>query len=59
MKDQANRLREIVSKVNNDNIKAVFCGHTHGASISYLNENKPQICASSGLIGFVNNITIK
>lgn len=45
--------------VNNDNIKAVFCGHTHGASISYLNENKPQICASSGLIGFVNNITIK
>lgn len=45
--------------VNNENIKAVFCGHTHGASISYLNKNKPQYCASSGLIGFVNNITIK
>lgn len=43
----------------NDNIKAIFCGHTHGSSVSYFANNKPQYCGSSGLIGFVNNITIK
>ena len=40
-------------------IKAILCGHTHGASTTYINKNKPQLCASSGLIGFVNNIIIK
>ena len=40
-------------------IKAVFCGHTHGASMTYIAKDKPQYCSSSGLIGYVNNITIK
>ena len=45
--------------INNPLIKAIFCGHVHGASLSYFAPNKPQYCASSGLIGYVNNITIK
>ena len=44
---------------NNNLIKAIFCGHTHGASKSFVSENKPQFCASSGLIGYVNLIKIK
>lgn len=45
--------------INNENVKTILCGHTHGHSETYFAPNKPQICASSGLIGFVNNITIK
>lgn len=44
---------------HNENIKAIFCGHTHGASVSDFALNKKQYCASSGLIGYVNLITIK
>ena len=40
-------------------IKAILCGHVHGAHQSYFGKNKIQICASSGLIGYVNNITLK
>lgn len=42
----------------NDLIKAIFCGHVHGSHRSFFAENKLQICASSGLIGYVNNITL-
>ena len=45
--------------VNNDNIKTILCGHTHGHLESYFAPNKLQCCASSGLIGLVNKITIK
>lgn len=45
--------------VNNDNIKTIFCGHTHGYSSSLFSKDKYQYCASSGLIGFVNKILIK
>lgn len=56
---------DIVSKetidlfINNVNVKAILCGHTHGASTSMYCKNKPIICASSGLIGYVNKIIIK
>ena len=45
--------------VNNSNIKAILCGHTHGHLESYFAPNKMQCCASSGLIGLVNKIIIK
>ncbi len=45
--------------INNPLIKAIFCGHTHGASTSNFAIDKKQYCASSGLIGYVNLITIK
>ncbi len=45
--------------VNNENIKSVFCGHTHSHNESYITNGKMQCTASSGLIGFVNKITIK
>lgn len=59
-----NNTDEVTSKfikliISEPLIKAIFCGHTHGASVSYFAPNKPQHCASSGLIGFVNNIVIK
>lgn len=44
---------------NNTNIKAIFCGHTHGASETFFAINKKQYCASSGLIGYVNHIIVK
>ena len=44
--------------INSKQIKAVLCGHTHGFSKTYIAPNKPQICASSGLIGFINNLII-
>jgi len=42
-----------------NNVKAILCGHTHGHSETYFAPNKLEICASSGLIGFVNKIIIK
>lgn len=45
--------------VDNDNIKMVLCGHTHGHSETYINKNKLQCSASSGLIGWVNKIIVK
>lgn len=39
-------------------IKAILCGHVHGYHISYFAEGRPQICASSGLIGFVHSFTV-
>ena len=44
--------------ISNENVKAILCGHTHGKSVSNFGSNKPQYIASSGLIGFVNKITI-
>lgn len=44
---------------SSDEIKAIFCGHTHGAITSIISPNKPQYCCSSGLIGSVNKIIIK
>ena len=45
--------------IENENVKAILCGHTHGASTSFYCKDKPIICASSGLIGYVNKIIIK
>lgn len=45
--------------VNSENIKAIFCGHVHGANVANFGLNKPQYCASSGLIGYVNKVLIK
>ena len=45
--------------VQNDNIKAILCGHTHAHSETYFAKNKLQCCATSGLIGLVNKIIIK
>lgn len=42
-----------------DEVKALFCGHTHGAIVSSIAPNKPQFCCSSGLIGSVNRILIE
>ena len=39
-------------------VKAIFCGHVHGYHFSYFAEGKPQICASSGMVGFVHKFTI-
>lgn len=44
--------------VYSNNVKAVFCGHTHGMNVTNFGLNKPQYIASSGLIGYVNKITI-
>ena len=40
-------------------ITNILCGHTHGKGESYFAKGKKQYCASSGLIGYLNNITIK
>lgn len=40
-------------------ITNILCGHTHGKGESNFANNKKQFCASSGLIGYLNNITIK
>ncbi len=39
-------------------VKAILCGHVHGYHLSYFYNGKPQICASSGLAGFVHKLTI-
>lgn len=39
-------------------VKAILCGHVHGYHFSYFAEGKPQICASSGMVGFVHKFTI-
>lgn len=39
-------------------VKAILCGHVHGYHLSYFYGDKPQICASSGLAGFVHKLTI-
>lgn len=43
---------------SSDQVKAVLCGHTHGAIASLIAPNKTQYCCSSGLIGHVNKIII-
>lgn len=45
--------------INNEYIKAILCGHTHGHSETYFAPNKLEVCASSGLIGLVNKIIVK
>lgn len=45
--------------IENKLVKAILCGHTHGASSSFFAKGKVQYCASSGLIGYVNNIIVK
>jgi hypothetical protein len=45
--------------VESELVKVILCGHVHGAHQSCFGENKLQICASSGLIGYINNITLK
>lgn len=45
--------------INNDLVKALLCGHVHGYNESMFTLSKKQYCASSGLIGKVNNITVK
>ena len=45
--------------MNNDNIKAILCGHVHAHSETYYAKGKLECCASSGLIGLINKITIK
>ena len=43
----------------NEMFKLILCGHIHGYHKSAFAKNRYQICASSGLIGKVNNIKIK
>ncbi len=38
--------------------KAILCGHVHGYDCSYFAKGKPQICASSGMVGFVHSLTV-
>ncbi|MCB9498407.1 MAG: metallophosphoesterase [Bacillales bacterium] len=40
-------------------VRAIFCGHTHGAIYSLVAPGKPQYCCSSGLIGNVNMIIVR
>lgn len=42
----------------NSAVKAILCGHVHGYHCSYFAKGKPQICASSGMVGFVHSLTI-
>jgi 3',5'-cyclic AMP phosphodiesterase CpdA len=44
---------------SSDQVKAVLCGHIHGAMASFIAPDKPQYCCSSGLIGSVNKIIIR
>ena len=39
-------------------VKALLCGHVHGYHFSYFADGKPQICASSGMVGFVHRLTV-
>ncbi|MDD4243284.1 MAG: metallophosphoesterase [Bacilli bacterium] len=39
-------------------VKALLCGHTHGSITSRFAPKIVQYCCSSGLIGFVNKITV-
>ena len=45
--------------IENENIKAILCGHTHGYSTSMFANNKYQYGVSSAIIGNLYNITIK
>ena len=42
-----------------DNIKAIFCGHCHGKSGTYFTNEKREYVCSSGLIGALNEIIIE
>lgn len=44
---------------SSDEVKAVLCGHTHGAIASFIAPDKPQYCCSSGLLGNVQKIIIR
>ena len=58
--DTDNLTKEFIDLlVSNENIKAILCGHIHGHSETYFAKGKIECCASSGLIGLVNVITIK
>lgn len=37
---------------------AILCGHVHGFRTSFFAPGKQQICASSGLVGFVDRVSI-
>ena len=45
--------------VNNKKIIGVLCGHFHGYHENSLSDYLKQFVASSGLIGYVNEIIIK
>mgnify|MGYP003413088927 CR=1 FL=1 len=45
--------------IENKNIKAILCGHTHGYSTSMFALDKYQYGVSSAIIGNLYNITIK
>ncbi|MFH0993311.1 MAG: hypothetical protein V1761_03060, partial [bacterium] len=55
--ESTSRLIDLIG--SRDEVKAIFCGHTHGAIASCIAPNKPQYCCSSGLIGSVNKIIIE
>jgi len=44
---------------SSEEVKAIFCGHTHGAITSYIAPRIPQYCCSSGLMGHVQKIIIR
>ena len=45
--------------INEDSIKALLCGHCHGADMNYFTKGKMQIICSSGLVGYINDIKLK
>ncbi len=58
--DDANA-REFVKTLTDGNsaVCCILCGHVHGYHISCYSGEKKQICASSGLVGFVHEFVIK
>lgn len=44
---------------DNDDVKAIFCGHCHGMNGTYFTNEKRQYVCSSGLIGSINEIIIE
>lgn len=40
-------------------VYAILCGHVHGYVKTEFAEGKPQICASQGMIGFVDRLTVR
>lgn len=39
-------------------VKCILCGHVHGYQVSEFAPGRKQICASSGLVGFVHEFTV-
>lgn len=52
--------KKFIEMVKSDSspVKAILCGHVHGYHKGFFAESKPQICASSGMIGFINDVTV-